>query len=243
MAAILFYESRKPDSDDGKKGDDHNAPVNNPKNPPPFISIPHDAKIIPLKNKNDPPAPLSPLVPLGPSHSVSSPVPLSPSHSVSLPVPLGPSHSVSSHAPPVYFISGSTNQPFAWMKPNLWDENFEGGPCPGPLTRDRTEFGYAFFCGSYFNGAWNGQIYKDDSMCARLTDVNGKPACSLSTLPVPDSGVFGVGSTAGGPCPCNASSTCGNDGLCYENCYDTGNCLAGNIPRKNTYFCDYSKCM
>lgn len=50
--------------------------------------------------------------------------------------------------------------------------------------------------------------------------------------------------------PCGTGKTCpsgtwcnSDDNRCYENCYAKGTCTNGNaIPRKNTYFCDYSGC-
>ena len=48
----------------------------------------------------------------------------------------------------------------------------------------------------------------------------------------------------GQSCPCNSGSWCNsNDNKCYETCVSRGICTNANaIPRKNTYFCDYSNC-
>ena len=47
--------------------------------------------------------------------------------------------------------------------------------------------------------------------------------------------------TAGGTCPCADGFHC-KEGNCYETCVDKDYCFADNIPRINTYSCDYSGC-
>jgi len=37
---------------------------------------------------------------------------------------------------------------------------------------------------------------------------------------------------------CDPGSYC-SGGMCYEICHGVGSCLARNVPRKNTYYCDY----
>ena len=51
----------------------------------------------------------------------------------------------------------------------------------------------------------------------------------------------------GGPCvagiwPCISGNTCIN-GKCYETCVASGACAANQVPRRNTYACDYTQCL
>lgn len=49
----------------------------------------------------------------------------------------------------------------------------------------------------------------------------------------------------GSPCKngkCADGAFCGDDKMCYETCVAKGTCEADKVPRKNTFFCDYSVC-
>ncbi len=50
-------------------------------------------------------------------------------------------------------------------------------------------------------------------------------------------------SGVGGNCPCDPNvAWCGPDNKCYETCFNRGSCAGNDVPRQNTYSCDYSRC-
>lgn len=50
-------------------------------------------------------------------------------------------------------------------------------------------------------------------------------------------------SGVGGNCPCDPNvAWCGPDNKCYETCVNRGRCAGNDVPRQNTYSCDYSNC-
>ena len=58
-----------------------------------------------------------------------------------------------------------------------------------------------------------------------------------------DSGNLAQLPDVGSNCPCVPPSWCNSsDNKCYENCVAKGSCTGAQVPRKNTYYCDYDRC-
>ena len=58
-----------------------------------------------------------------------------------------------------------------------------------------------------------------------------------------DSGNLAQLPDVGSNCPCVPPSWCNpSDNKCYENCVAKGSCTGAQVPRKNTYYCDYARC-
>ena len=115
--------------------------------------------------------------------------------------------------------------------------NGVGGTCPCDSTS---------FCGTdnkcYEKCVDKGSCLKDNVPRSNIYYCDYSK-CTVSTEPKPEPKPLPVLSSVGGNCPCDESSWCNpKDNKCYETCVDKGKCDGMHLPRKNTYYCDYTGC-